>query len=211
MFVLTQNDQVILGPMAWNPRMFMSAIEDDCDVTVSITTGDIQNIPLDLGNGIKIRNAVDVKPELNPKIEMYTGPFWTFTESTGSANYVVVDKPIDLVKKELIEQIAVTRWKAEISGTVATIQDQQVTVDTNRGSRDIFVQQVLLMNDTDTTTWKFPEGWFLLTRAELRSCVNAGVLHVQGAFVWEANKADEINLCTTLQELDAVNLETVVI
>jgi hypothetical protein len=34
MFVITHNNNVILGPMKWNARRFSEVIQDDCEVTI---------------------------------------------------------------------------------------------------------------------------------------------------------------------------------
>lgn len=204
MYVVTHNDQVLLGPIAWSARMFNSVIEDDTEIKVNILQSQRDQVPLDLGNGIKIRHAVEDRPSLDPKLQMYTGPFWSFTDTTGTATYIPVDKPISLVKSELKQLAAYERWKKEQSGVKTTIQGTEVTVDTVRGSRDIFVQKFLLMSDGETTTWKFPQGWFTLTKSDLGQCVAAGATHVQSQFNWEANIVSQIDAAQTLQELDAI-------
>ena len=34
MFVITHNNNVILGPMKWNARRLSEVIQDDCEVTI---------------------------------------------------------------------------------------------------------------------------------------------------------------------------------
>lgn len=210
MYVLTHNDQVLLGPILWNSRMFNSTIEDDTEIITNILPSDVNNVPLDLGNGLKIRACTDVYPTLNPKIQFYNGPFWTFTATTGLASYTVVDKPISLVQQELKAQVATQRWVKEQSGTTAVVHNKTVTVDTARGSRDVFVQQFLLLAADATVQWKFPEGWMTVTKADLGICVDAGVAHVRGAFAWEAEIVASVDAALTLAELDAIVILPVV-
>lgn len=206
MYVVTYNDQVLLGPIAWNAKMFNSVIEDDTGITVNIQQSQRDQVPLDLGNGIKIRHAVEDRPSINLKLEIYEGPFWTFTESTGVYSYQAISKPVDLLKHELTQLAAFDRWTKEQSGVKVTIQGQEVTVDTTRGNRDIFVQKFLLMGENDTVNWKFPEGWLTLTKAELGLCVSSGAAHVQSEFNRELGLLTQISTATTLVELDAVAL-----
>ena len=84
------------------------------------------------------------------------------------------------------------------------MQNVEVTADTNRGDRDIFIQKYLLMNENDVVTWKFPETWLNLTKLELGLIVAAGAAHVQNAFEWEDALVNQIGNCTTLEELDAI-------
>jgi len=207
MYVLTINDNVVLGPISWNARMFNSALEDELEVKFNILPSHQSNVPLVLSDGVKVRECVEEHPPLNPKIQMYNGPFWTFTDTLGTASYVVLDKPLDLIKKELKEQVASNRWKQEGAGTKVTIQGVEVTVDTSRGNRDVFVQQLLLMPDADTVGWKFPETWLTLTKAELGACVAAGVAHVQAAFGWEKQLNEAIDACTDTASLDALDIK----
>lgn len=208
MYVLTHNDQVLVGPMVWNARMFNAVIEDDLEIVTNILPSDVSKVPLDLGNGLMIRECVDNYPTLNTKTQMYNGPFWNFTSVPAVAQYVVVDKPLDLVRQELKTKVADARWVLEQKGTTAVIQGQTVTVDTARGSRDVFVQQFLLMPSTTTSQWKFPEGWLVVTKDDLGICVQAGVSHVQNAFGWEATVGNTINSATTLAQLDAIVITT---
>lgn len=203
-YAVTHNNQILLAPVAWNPRFFNAVIEDDTDIKVNILSSDVNNLPLMLGNGIVVRECVEVRPPLNSKIETYAGPEWTFTDTLVTATYSVVNKPLEIVKAELIQVLAAERYKKEIAGTTALIQGHTVTVDTARGTRDIFVQQYLLLPDNDIVGWKFPECWLNLSKTELGACVAAGVAHVQTQFAWEKNLTEQINACTTHAELDAI-------
>ena len=206
MYVLTHNDRVLLGPINFNSRMFNSEIEDELEIVTNIRPSDVNNVPLDLGDGLKIRFATETRDIINSKIQVHTGPFWEFTETTGNAHYVAADKSIDIVKQELKEVLAAERYRREISGAKTTIQGLEVTVETARGIRDVFVQQFLLLPEDGTTTWKFQEGWLTLTKSELGQCVQAGVSKVQSAFDWEASVVILIDSATTLTGLDAIEI-----
>ncbi len=206
MYALTINDRIMLGPIEWNSGMFNYAVEEEVGLNPNLSISMKQNVPLDLGNGIKLRRAVEVRPSLNPKTQQHNGPTWSFTESLATATYTVGDKDIGQVKQALIDQVAANRYTKEVAGTTTTIQSTLVTVDTMRGARDVFVQKYLLMGEGDTVMWKFPEGWLLLTKADLGTVVNAGVQHVEQMFVWEALKIQEINAATTLSTLDSIEL-----
>lgn len=204
MYVLTHNDQVLLGPIQWNSRMFNSTIEDDTGVITKILPSDFSKAPMDLGNGLMIRAATEVRPAHNQKIKSLGGPFWTFTATAGTATYTVIDKSIPLVRLELKAAAAQERWAIESKGTTAVVQTKTVTVDTARGARDVFVQQFLLMDVAAVSRWKFPEGWMDVTKADLGICVGAGVAHVQAAFTKEATLGASIDAALTLADLDAI-------
>lgn len=205
MYVLTHNDQVLLGPIQWNSRMFNAVIEDDTEIITHITPSDVSTVPIDLGNGLMIRACSTDHPPLNTKTQMYQGPFWTFTATTGLASFTVVDKPIDLVNKELKEVLANERWKKEQAGTTVVIQGQTVNISTDRVTRDQLAVQLLLMGDNDTISWKFDSStWLTLSKNEIASAVAAGRIHIQTQFDWEANVITQIDAVNTHAELDSI-------
>lgn len=209
MYVITHHhgyDEVLLGPIEWRPAFIASVLQSDLDLPTKPTVlmSDELKIPYDILPNVRVRPIVEESVEYNPKIQFLNGPFWSYTDDLATMNWIPTDKDIDLVKAELKNLVAAERYNREIAGTTATVQGQTVSIDTNRGSRDIFVQKYLLMADTDQVEWKFPEGWLTLSKAELGIVVAAGADHVQNQFVWEASKSAEIDACTTLAELDAV-------
>lgn len=207
MFVIAYNNSVILGPMRWNRIRFQNEIFEECEVQATLPDRNDNNDVIVVNEEIKIYPVKDADGPgvpFNPKIQILDGPFWEFTTTHAIRSYEVLPKPIDLVKGELKNIVAAERWKKEISGTKVTIQGIEVTVDTNRGDRDIFVQKFLLMGENDTVTWKFPETWLNLTKSELGQIVNAGAVHVQQSFEWEATLVNQIEFSTTLEELDAI-------
>lgn len=205
MFVIAYNNSVILGPMRWNRIRFQNEIFEECEVQATLPDRNDNNNVIVVNEEIKIYPVVDGPgAPFNPKIEMLAGPYWEYTNTDAIRTYQVVPKPIDLVKGELKNLVASERWRKEISGVKVTVQNIEVTADTNRGDRDIFIQKFLLMNENDTVTWKFPETWLNLTKTDLGQIVAAGAAHVQNAFEWEAALVNQIGNCTTLEELDAI-------
>jgi len=209
MYVLVHKQRVIVGPMAWNRAMFSGAL-NKLNITTVLPRKDPTDLPIVFDADTKLCSAVLEYPEHNPKIEYLHGPFWNFDEPTAVGTFQILETPIEFIKGNLKATVATERYNREIAGTTATIQNMAVTVDTNRGSRDIFVQQYLLMSENDVVNWKFPEAWLTLTKSDLGIAVAAGVAHVQAQFNWELEKNEEIDACTTAAELDAVVIVEVV-
>lgn len=204
MFVIVYNNLVILGPMRWNRKRFENEIQEECEVTTTLPDKN-ENNPIIVSDNVKILPVQPTEnPPYNPRIENLHGPFWEFTDTVAISSYIAQPLPIDAVKSQLKKDCATERYKREIAGTKVTIQNTEVTIDTNRGSRDIFVQKYLLMGDTDIVQWKFPEGWLELTKSELGLIVSAGAAHVQDQFNWESTKIVEIDSCETLEQLAVV-------
>jgi len=195
--------------MAWNKRRFESVILDDLEIIVDLPSANTNNVTISVSEEVKIYpvgNGVAL-PEHNSRTQFLNGPYWDFSSGFAVASYVAENLPIEAIKSQLKAEVANNRWKKEVSGVKVTIQGLEVTVDTERGSRDIFVQQFLLMGAEDTVMWKFPEGWLNLTKADLGLAVMTGVQHVKGAFVWEEMKIGEIELCADHAALAALNIE----
>ncbi len=202
-YVLVQNNEtVILGPIFWNFRMFQSELRDEFDLEVSIPQSN-EGV-YKINEGFSIIPVEETVPSHNTKIEQLAGPFYTFTDTLATASYNVVPKSIESVKSELKTIVASNRYGKEVAGTKVTIQGKEISVSTTRGDRDIFLQALQL--GADGKNWKFDEGFFVLSIAELQSIVGAIVGTVQGAFDWEASKINEIDSAESLEVLDAINL-----
>ena len=207
MFVIVHNNSVILGPMRWNRKRFENTIQEECEVSTTLPDRN-DNTPIVVSDNVKILPVQSAEnPSYNPRIENLHGPLWEFTDTVAISSYIAQPLPIDAVKNQLKTECAAERYRREIAGTKVDIQNTEVTIDTNRGSRDIFVQKYLLMGDTDIVQWKFPEGWLELTKSELGLIVSTGAAHVQDQFNWESAKIVEIDSCETLEQLVAVVIE----
>ena len=212
MYVITHHhdyDEVLLGPINWNPRYIASVLQSDLDLdqAPTILASDEQRVPYDILPNVRVRKAVTSYAELNAKTQRHEGPFWTYDNDEATATWTAVDKPIDLVKGELKTLVAAERYRKENAGIKLTIQGTEVTCDTSRENRDIFLQRLLTMAPTDTVNWKFPESFINITYSELESIISAGVVHIQSCFDWELTKGTEIDACTTLAQLDAIVIE----
>jgi hypothetical protein len=214
MYVITNHNEgnfVILGPMRWKSRYFSEILSDELDTEIVITQADESRVPFEPVPGVKIRKCNETYEDINSKIHSHDGPFWTYHSDTeeyqATANWVKKDKPIVIVKSELKAIAASERWKKESLGVDVTIQGQTVWCDTSRGNRDVFLQKYTLMGENDVIGWKFPgDTWLTLTKSELGLIVSTGATYIQGCFDWEANLAATIDACTTLEELDAIEI-----
>lgn len=205
-YVLIQNGYVINGPRNWNYRSFESTLEEDCEIVYQLPMSYDSPTPIEIAEGVRILPAVLEPHDFNPKIEYLHGPFWNFDNDLATGTYQTMSHAVEGVQGNLKARIADNRYNREISGVKVTIQNQEVTIDTSRDGRTIFVLKYVLMGDNDTVEWKFPECWLTLTKTDLGIAVAAGAAHIQTAFEWEANKIAEIDACTTLQQLNAVDL-----
>lgn len=207
MYVLINNNQVINGPRSWNYRSFESTLEDELEITQKLPMQKTDNDPIIINEETKILPATLIYQDFNSRIEHLDGPFWDFSDTLATGTFVIKPNNIDAVKSDLIAQVAAIRYTKETAGIKLTVQNTEVTVDTARGNRDIFVQKYLLMGENDTVQWKFPECWLTLSRSDLGFIVSSATAFIQDQFSWEESKALEINACSTLEELNELILD----
>ena len=83
-------------------------------------------------------------------------------------------KPLDQIRQMIRDDVAGKRYIKEAAGTQVTIREGvTVTADTSRDGRAIFVQVYATLADDATVDWKFPEGWFTVTKAELGAVIRS--------------------------------------
>jgi hypothetical protein len=207
-FVLVSNNQLLLGPMPWNFRMFESSLKEDLGIALQLPVQKTDDTSIEIAQDVRILSVSMLpNPEYNPRTQGLHGPFFDYVTDPTKAigHYEVMNLPVDAVKNFMLAEVAANRYKQEIAGVQVVIQGTTLNVTTNRGDRDIYAQGLLL--GSTGAQWKFPGGvWMTLTNAELQTIVQAIMTHVQTAFNWETTKGTEINSKTTLVDLAAVNL-----
>jgi hypothetical protein len=209
MFVIVNKGYVVLGPKPWNKLMFQEVLLEECEVEYTLDTRNPDNTPIIVDENTSILPVVGLEqPDFNSKIQRLDGPYWNFSDTNAEMYFTAGDLPVEAVKNQLKEVITNRRYGYETRGVKITIQGTEVTVDTARGSRDIFFTAYQSIGENDTINWKFPEGFFAVNKTELGLAVSVGKDHIQNSFNWEMTKSAEIDACVTLAELDAVVLDT---
>jgi hypothetical protein len=206
MYAVIHKEKVIIGPKEWNRSFFAFRFQQLKIATPPMPRTAPSTMPFNLDENTKIVPATVVYEEINPMVQHHRGPIWEIGEDTATATYAATDTPIDQAKGNFRNQAADERYKKEVAGTKITIQDLEVSLDTSRDGRNIFLQKYSLMGDDDTSNWKFPEGWLTLTKAELGLIVMTGAAHIQSAFDWEKSINDKIDAAETAEELLAIEI-----
>ena len=213
MNIVTENRNVLLRLEAWKPRMVQSEM-DDLEVEYIVP-------PTDPGY-VRINDNLEIIPLTEAGVPNYdvnfkqlAGPYYNFTESTDSDGntvvtaaeyYNIIDASIDHIKANLSTIVTANRYVKENAGLTTVIQGVTVTVDTARDNRNFFVQKLMLMSDSDTVLWKFPECWLTLTKAELEAAVLTAAVYIQEQFNDECNKLALIASAPTIADLEAIVL-----
>lgn len=208
MFIIVENQSVILGPMPWRSSFFQSCLLDDLEIQFEVPKTNSNSEVIIVSDSVKIMPVSDlgIIGDFNGKIQHTNGPYYNFYDQYAEVYYTPQDKPIDFVKSELKQIVTDNRYKYEISGIKITIQGKEVIALTNRGERDIYLQAYQL--GKDTVTWKFGSEFLILSNSDLGLIVTAVSNHVQDTFNWESGKYSEIDAYTTLAELNSVVLES---
>lgn len=209
MFVITQHNKILLGPVEWNASYIASVLQNDLDLAQrpTVLPSDVFKVPYYILPEIYVRNAVIDKPDYNPKIQKFGGTSWTFDENNGYATHTIIDKEVDEVKGELKNIAASKRWEREHAGATVSIKDTIVKLSTSRDHRRVYIDKLSILKDDETCMWKFDESWLSIDKQNLIDIVRAIDLVVQNAFDWEIQKCNEIDSCDTLQQLDQINLD----
>jgi hypothetical protein len=206
MFVIVHNNSVILGPKNWNKLMFQDVILEDCEIECDLNTRNNDNIPIIINDEIKILPVTGLpEPEFNPKIQRLEGPYWNFYDDRVEMYFTPGYISVEGLKNFMKEQAASERYIKENNGITYTKDDQSLSFSTSREQRNIYIQNLITMNDTETINWKFGDRtWVLLTKQDFININDAVKAHVQSCFDWEIAKYAEIDAAITHEELDNI-------
>lgn len=206
-YILVENRQIIhLGPMPWRSRMFQSVLDD---LGVSYTVSPTEQGYVKINENFElIPVGQSNSPDINEQWEDPIGPFWTYTEGDtieALPTFYKKDKPIDQIRQFIKDTVAAQRYIKESAGTQVEIRTGvSITADTSRDGRAIFVQVYSTLPDGASVNWKFPEGWYEITRAELGTVIAGGFAYIQSQFEWEKSYTDRIYAATDIAELKTI-------
>lgn len=206
MYAIVHKNTVIAGPIEWNRAFFSVALERIGVENALLPRAPYESFPHAIDSETAVHKVSELRDEFNPMAQYLRGPLFTITDSEVVARYEVVDTEIQFARNNFKEQAAAERYKREVAGTKVTIQNQEVSVTTQRAEREDFTKKVAFLNDTDVVNWKFNEGWLQINKAELLQISSAIESHVQSSFDWEKSISDQINAAQTAQELLAIQI-----
>lgn len=207
MYTLLKNNMVITGPRDWNPKYFQHFLSSDCFIEANLPADFNGN--MDFGNGVKlVETTSDPVPTIDPAFETLSGPQLYFAEDgSHHSKYIAQLHSTETIKSNLLQTLAANRFVKETTPIGPTdINGKSIILFTEREARNLYVQALLLTDNTYTADWKFPNGFFTLNRGDLAAIVQTIQTHVQQCFTWEALKQTEIESCTTSEQLRQIDL-----
>lgn len=203
MYVVVFKNRVITGPMTWNRAIFQGSLAKE-GVMTQLPRVAPEQLPFVVSDDAVIMGVEEIRPMFNPALEYLYGPIWNILPDRAQATYLVYDSPISSGQGNLKALAAQERYRREVTGCTCVVQGVTVSLDTSREGRNIFVQKLSLMGETDHVNWKFPECWLNLTKSDLALIVATGVTHIQSAFDWEKLMSDQIDAAETKADLEVI-------
>jgi hypothetical protein len=209
MYALIHNNQIQVGPRQWNYTFFKDYLDEEGLDATALTKRPPDDNKI-ITDEWKIIPVTDIQyAELDEPFEQPAGPYWTIHEEYITGVYLAVPNTVGMVQSKLKETVTNNRYAVEIGGCPFTFSDgTEVTLYTSREDRGVYLQAFQIMPDDGSIMFKFPNAVFKsVTKAELGLIVEAGAAHIQEAFTWEANVYDQIDACTTLEELKLIDVK----
>lgn len=209
MYALIHDSQLILGPVGYNYRMINSELEE-LEIEYRVSPRDYENVPIHIDEKTHYIPAVEIIPSYDPKFQNVGNFEWEIIKENDipvrvEFRYPIVDKTLDQIKHEHRQQVAPIRKEKEntlieIVLNQPTVGLSTVTVSTSRENRLVFVSK--LVASPGPHKFKFGQNmWLEITQTELEYIISQIDLKVQEAFDWEYAKLQEIDACTTGEEV----------
>jgi hypothetical protein len=214
-YAIIHKNNVIQTMLKFNTRMINSILKDELEIEgINVFLPDEEKIPWIINEDTKILAIAEIKPEYNPKIEELVGPTWEiydpqtntkpeYTSMVAIATYTVKPLLLEIAQANLKQQLSSERKLREIKNVKLTVQNQEVTVSTDKDSRSVLAAKILSIGE-GTVKWKFPECWMDLNKTDLEFIVSEIDKVVQDAFDWEFSKLNEIQSAQNHEEINNI-------
>lgn len=206
-FTLLQDNRIIVGPRDWNPRFFEHFLQElGFETTLSDSPIFEQLV---FSDTVRLVPTIQEQaPEINPSFEVLAGPFFKFDEANNHvAYYTAQPLALEVIHANLRSKVANSRWIKETSSITRDINGKLLTLNTDRESRSLYAQALTFVPDDYSSQWKFAEGFVTINKADLQAITVEIISHVQACFDWEAQKVNEINTTTDVEQLKQIILE----
>lgn len=210
MYALIHNSQLILGPIRFNYRLINSELED-LELTERIGPRAYEGVPYTINADTFLLPAqIVIDGEYDGRFQNLSNFEWTIlTDEYGNPNKVQfthtpIEKPLEQVKEEYKRQIPSLRWGMENKLLTLTINNTEVQVSTDREERAQFVTKLVSCSNLQNAShdYKFRNGaWVVIGCTEIQYILEQIDHEIQDAFDWEHAKLQEIDACTTAQEV----------
>lgn len=206
---LINNNSLILGPIGYNVRMINSELED-LEVEDTISPQSYTNLPIHFSDGLTHLLPIEkVIPDNNPKYHNIGNFTWEIINENNIPvkvlfTYPVTDKTLEEVKELKKQEVAPVRRQKENTILNLIVNNTEIQVSTSREERILLASK--LSASPGPHNYKFANTWLEITTTELQYILNQIDIKVQEAFDWELSKLQEIDACTTIDEVYDVTI-----
>jgi hypothetical protein len=185
-FALIHDNQLILGPIGFNVRMINSELKD-----------------LELSDKISPQSYIDVPIHFSDNLT-HLLPIEKIVEENGTPikvtlTYEISNKTLEEVKNSRKQEVAPARREKENAIINLTVNDVNIEVSTSREERLMLASKVTA--NPGQSNYKFGNTWVEVNTENLQYIVEQIDNKVQEAFDWELLKLQEIDACTTIDEV----------
>lgn len=201
---LINKDSLILGPMGFNVRMINFDLED-LEIEDRITPQSYTDLPIHFSdNETHLVLIEKIIPEHDPKYHNVGNFTWEIIKENNTPTkvvltYPIINKTLEEVKNIRKLEIAPCRREKENTTITVNLNGTQVEVSTSREERLLLASK--LAASPGPHNYKFINTWLEVTTEQLQTIVSEIDVKVQEAFDWELAKLQEIDACTTIDEV----------
>lgn len=208
LYALIHKNKVVAGPNEWRHSYFENILRIRFNTNIKIPSSVPTNFPFILDENTSIYEAIESRNSIDLLTQYYHGPHWDLTKNPAIANYNVINHDIVSARNNFKNLVADERYKKEIAGTKIMLQGFEIHLNTQRGSKEPYIQKLLSMAENDTCMWKFDNLWLNLSKNEVLLIIQAIDSHIQKTFDWESNihtQLDETNVLADLHKVEIYN------
>ena len=204
MYALIHNSQLILGPIRYNYRLINSELED-LEIEQRVGPRDFENVPLKIDDVTYLIPVTQIIPSHDSRFQSLGNFTWEVIIEDNNPirvemTYQINDKSLEAIKEEYKAQVAPIRREKETTTIEITLNENIIKVSTSRETRLNYVSK--LVASSGPYNFKFGNNsWLEITKEELEYIISQIDSKVQEAFDWEFSKVQEIDACTTGEEV----------
>lgn len=207
---LIHNNSLILGPMGFNVRMINSDLEE-LEVEERISPQSYENLPIHFSDGLTHLLPLEKQiPAHDPKYHNVGNFTWEIIEENNVPikvvlTYSVTDKTLEEVKELRKQEVAPIRKQKENTTITLTVNNTEIQVSTSREERLLLASKITATPGPHN--YKFLNTWSEITTEDLQYIVSEIDAVVQAEFDWELAKLQEIDACTTIDDVYSIMIQ----
>jgi len=213
-FALIHNNQLLLGPIGFNVRMINSELEE-LDLEDRISPQSYTQVPIHFSDQLTHLVLIEKEyPEYNPKYQNVGDFIWEIIKVENipekvKLTYIINNKTLDEVKNNFKEQLPSLRREKENKIISLSIKNSEVEISTSREERILLSTKLASLPGVHN--YKFKNTWMQIDENDLHYIVSEVDKIVQQAFDWELLKIQEIDSCTSIDQIYNIVLDEQVI